>query len=285
VEDSGLKLVCKGCGASLEYSAGARALKCVYCSAVTEIPAEEDEALADTPEIVVPMAVTKAQLEDAVYQHLAAGKYTPDNLLEHATFSKVEQFYVPAYVFSGGFDAEWTASFGYDRTEHYTVYERDSQGHSRPVTKTKTVTDWRPVNGTDSGRFTVLTYAGSRLQQSSLPLTDNLVELCHGRSGATGLPPTMLANRSPDLQKSVELTGKLAASRSEPCQVLVSVPPSERTTVVSWLNNGMAQSAKAGQPTPEVRVVASKPGDIPFLRVQPQNQQQFADVQRSPGAV
>lgn len=180
-----VKLVCKGCGASLEYSAGARALKCVYCSAVTEIPAEEDEALADAPEIVVPMAVTKAQLEDAVYQHLAAGKYTPDNLLEHATFSKVEQFYVPAYVFSGRFDAEWTASFGYDRTEHYTAFERDSQGHSRPVTKTKTVTDWRPVNGTDSGKFTVLTYAGSRLQQSSLPLTVNLVELCHGRSGAT----------------------------------------------------------------------------------------------------
>lgn len=99
-----------------------------------------------------------------------------------------------------------------------------------------------------------------------------------------GLPPTMLANRSPDLQKSVELTGKLAASRSEPCQVLVSVPPSDRTTVVSWLNNGMAQSGRAGQPTPDVRVVASKPGDIPFLRVQPQNQQQFADVQRSPGA-
>lgn len=100
-----------------------------------------------------------------------------------------------------------------------------------------------------------------------------------------GLPPTMLANRSPDLQKSVELTGKLAASRSEPCQVLVSVPPSDRTTVVSWLNNGMTQSGKPGQPTPEVRVVASKPGDIPFLRVQPQNQQQFADLQRSAGAV
>lgn len=185
MEDSQVKLVCKGCGASLEYSAGARALKCVYCSAVTEIPTEEDEALADAPEIVVPMAVTKAQLEDVVYQHLAAGKYTPDNLLEHATFSKVEQFYVPAYVFSGAFEAEWTASFGYDRTEHYTAFERDSQGNSRPVTKTKTVTDWRPVNGTDSGRFTVLTYAGSRLQRSSLPLTVNLVELCHGRSDAT----------------------------------------------------------------------------------------------------
>ena len=185
MENSEHKLICKGCGASLEYSAGARALKCVYCSAVTEIPAAEEEALADAPALVVPMAVTRAQLEDAVYQHLASGKYTPDNLLEHATFTKVEQFYAPAYVFSGRFEAEWTASFGYDRTEHYTVFERDAQGNSRPVTKTKTVTDWRPVNGTDSGRFAVLTYAGSRLQQSALPLTSNLIELCQGRADAT----------------------------------------------------------------------------------------------------
>ena len=96
-----------------------------------------------------------------------------------------------------------------------------------------------------------------------------------------GLPPTMLAKRSPDLQKSVELTGKLAASRSEPCQVLVSVPPNDRSAVVGWLNNGMAQGGNAGQPAPDVRVVASKPGDVPFLRVQPQNQQQFADAPRS----
>lgn len=96
-----------------------------------------------------------------------------------------------------------------------------------------------------------------------------------------GLPPSMLAKRSPDLQKSVELTGKLAASRSEPCQILVSVPPSDRPAVVGWLNSGMAQGGKAGQPAPDVRVVSTKPGDFPFPRVQPQNQQQFANASRS----
>jgi LSD1 subclass zinc finger protein len=174
-----LKLICRGCGASLEYSAGMQALKCQYCSTVTEIPNESAEQLAETPDLVVPLSVERNDLIDSVYQHIASGKYTPDNLLEHATFSKVDRFYVPAYVYMGSFEAEWTASFGYDRTEHYTVHERNSQGHSVAVTKTKTVTDWRPVNGSDSGKFLAVGYAGNLLAQSPLA-PYGLVESSHG---------------------------------------------------------------------------------------------------------
>lgn len=178
MEGGELKLLCSGCGANLEYSAGARALKCVYCAAVTEIPRADDEEVDVAPDHVVTLTVSRNQLEDAVFQHLAEGKYTPDNLLEHATFTKIEQFFVPAYAFAGSYEAQWTASFGYDRTEHYTDYVRDSKGNSRPVARTKTVTDWRPVNGTDTGDFSVLTYGGARLNDSALNLTTRLVERC-----------------------------------------------------------------------------------------------------------
>lgn len=178
MEATELKLLCSGCGANLEYSAGARALKCVYCAAVTEIPRDDEEEIDEAPNHVVTLAVSRSQLEDAVFQHLAEGKYTPDNLLEHATFTKVEQFFVPAYAFTGTYEAQWTASFGYDRTEHYTDYVRDSNGNTRPVAKTRTVTDWRPVNGTDTGDFSVLTYGGSQLTESSLNLPTRLVERC-----------------------------------------------------------------------------------------------------------
>lgn len=178
MEATELKLLCSGCGANLEYSAGARALKCVYCGAVTEIARADDEEVDEAPDHVVTLVVSRSQLEDAVFQHLAEGKYTPDNLLEHATFTKVEQFFVPAFAFTGTYEAQWTASFGYDRTEHYTDYVRDSNGNTRPVTKTRTVTDWRPVNGTDTGDFSVLTYGGSQLNNSSLNLPVQLVERC-----------------------------------------------------------------------------------------------------------
>ena len=177
MENETLKLICRGCGSSLEYSAGSKALKCMYCDAVTEIEQEEsDDGRPATAELVVPLGVTRQALEDLVYAHLAHGDLTPDNLLEHAVFSKVEQFYVPAYFYTGSYEADWTASFGYDRQEHFTVYEKDSQGNTRPVSKTKRVTDWRPVNGADRGTFAVLAYAGQRLSATGLKLTETLVE-------------------------------------------------------------------------------------------------------------
>lgn len=181
--DQKLKLVCRGCGASLEYSAGAQALKCHYCSTVTEIASQLEDEMAESPEMVVPLSIERTRLVDAVYQHIATGKYTPDNLLEHAVFSKVESFYVPAYVYRGEFQAEWTASFGYDRTENYTVHERDSQGNSRPVSKSRTVTDWRPVNGKDSGIFVAIGYAGKQL----LDFEARPVKLMESRSILSGL--------------------------------------------------------------------------------------------------
>lgn len=180
-----LKLQCRGCGASSEYSAADQALKCQYCGTVTEIPKTE-EALPDAAQAVVPLTVELSGLTDAVYEHLASGALTPDHLLEHATFSKKERFYVPTWTFHGTFEAHWTASFGYDRKEHYTAYEtRTENGHSRqvPVTKTKTVTDWRPDSGTASGEFSVMAYAGKLLPAGS-PDVVGLVE-GSGRGGLT----------------------------------------------------------------------------------------------------
>jgi tetratricopeptide (TPR) repeat protein len=177
VVDAPLKFACSGCGASLAYSATDRALKCEYCGTVTEIPSQEEGAPAQADEIV-PLGVDITALTDVVYQHLASGDLTPDHLLEHASFVVKEQMYVPVYQFYGSYEAQWTASFGYDRQEHYTDYEtRTENGRTRrvAVSKTKTVTDWRPVNGNDSGRFNVLAYGGSLLKASPLNV-ETLVE-------------------------------------------------------------------------------------------------------------
>lgn len=142
------------------------ALKCQYCATLTEIEREDEAELPDAPELIIPLAVDEAELTERVFEHLASGDLTPDHLLEHATFTQKDRFYAPAFIFHGSYEAQWTASFGYDRIEHYTVYEsRTENGNTRqvPVTKTRTVTDWRPVNGSDSGRFAVRAYAGSRL--------------------------------------------------------------------------------------------------------------------------
>jgi hypothetical protein len=178
------KLTCEGCGSNIEYSAGDKALKCAHCGKVIEIAHVEAVAIAG-PSLIVPLSVELSALTDAVYEHLASGDLTPDHLLEHATFTKTERFYVPAYDFDGEYSAVWTASFGYDRQEHYTAYETRTENgrtHRVPVTRTKTVTDWRAANGNDSGTFSVRSYAGRRLIDAGSNLTslvENMPEVEH----------------------------------------------------------------------------------------------------------
>ncbi len=167
--EDNMKMKCRGCGSSLEYSAKDQSSKCPYCGTVTVIPVAEDE-LPDNPSAILPLTVELTELTDAVYEHLASGDMTPDQLLEHATFTKKERFYTPAYGFRGDFEAKWTASFGYNRREEYTAYEtrtENGQSYRVPVTKTRTVTDWRPVSGTDTGAFAVLAYAGKQLLETT----------------------------------------------------------------------------------------------------------------------
>lgn len=173
--DPPLKITCRGCGAQQEYSATDQALRCSYCASVTEIarPAPAPAAPAASDEAIVPLSVSEQALLDAVYQHLASGALTPDDLLACATFTRKDRFYAPTFEFKGSYEAKWTASFGYDRVEHYTVYEsRTENGRTKqvPVTKTRTVTDWRPASGSDAGRFQVRTYAGERLGAAESPL-------------------------------------------------------------------------------------------------------------------
>jgi hypothetical protein len=79
------------------------------------------------------------------------------------------------YWIWGDYKAKWSASFGYNREVHYTVWEevryQDHNGTYRskkePVSKTKTVTDWTPANGTDDGDFVEHCYGGSLFEKNT----------------------------------------------------------------------------------------------------------------------
>ena len=122
-------------------------------------------SLPEDPEYVVPLKINEKLLRRALHNFMAGGHLTPDDLLDVAVITELELLYLPTYIFDGSYDATWTASFGYDRTEHYTEHEKKYDHDfkmeiTRPVTKTKVVTDWRPATGTDSGTFYLSAYAG-----------------------------------------------------------------------------------------------------------------------------
>lgn len=170
------KQSCSKCGAELSYNPGQQVLKCNFCGAETEIPRQE-KVLPTTDEstYVVPLSVDKASLERVTQSYMVRGNFTPDDLLQKAVITKQKLHYVPTYLYNGSYEAKWTASFGYDRQEHYTEYVSRTQNgvtHQVPVTRSKTVTDWNPASGDDSGSFTVQVYAGKNLD----PRAANLFE-------------------------------------------------------------------------------------------------------------
>jgi LSD1 subclass zinc finger protein len=188
-----LNLRCNGCGGEIEYEAGSQSLKCPYCGAINEIAKPEDK-VPDNVEKIIPLTVKKEDLENRVYEYMASGDYTPDDMIDEAKIISRQFLYVPTYKFQVEFEATWTASFGYDRTEHYTEYVTVTRnGHSvkEPRTKTKTVTDWRPANGTDAGRFSVAAYAGKKLNESGLHPAD-IVKFTATKGEMTDFNPSFL---------------------------------------------------------------------------------------------
>ena len=175
--------MCGNCGAELGYEPNKRALQCPYCGSQTELVRDEPEPSHES-DLIVPLTVGKDALHHAVEAYMASGDYTPDDLIDKALITKLEMSYRPAYLFSGDYEANWTASFGYDRIEHYNVIEEryDSElkrNVRREVTKTKTVTDWRPHSGVASGQYAFIGYAGQTINDSSVL---SLIEGCSTRS-------------------------------------------------------------------------------------------------------
>lgn len=121
---------------------------------------------------IIPLGISHDDLEKRVYRYMASGNYTPDDMLEAATITRKESFYVPAYVFQVEYSATWSASFGFDRIESYTDYRivvgpRGGRRREK-YTAHRTVTDWSEYSGIDKGDLTVSTYAGNRLSNLAI---------------------------------------------------------------------------------------------------------------------
>lgn len=188
-------IICKNCGSTLEFSAAKQGLKCPYCGTVTEVPGSPAHEISETStSLIVPMAMEEKEVRDAVLNHMASGNYTPDDLLDAANIKKLERYYAPAYLFEGEFDADWNASFGYDREEPYTDYKEVTEGSVTrriPITAYRTVTDWHPVNGSASGAYSLLAFAGqdesSKLKQFEVDHTGPQVFVPYADGYTSGL--------------------------------------------------------------------------------------------------
>lgn len=171
---------CKSCGAKSSYSPTTRSLKCDYCGTTEEIapPPPKSNLESVQAQMIAPVSVTEEEVVSSLHHYMVSGKYTPDDILERHTVLSIDRLYRPAFVFKGQFQANWTASFGYEREETYNVREKNDKGYMVWVTKTRKVTDWQPASGISRGEFCFVGYAGShQTSETGLDLA-SLIEGC-----------------------------------------------------------------------------------------------------------
>ena len=76
-------LICRSCGAKIEYAAEEKSLKCLYCGTVNEIQCPED-ALPDAVDAIIPMGMSVEALERSAQAYMAQGDFTPYDQLTEA---------------------------------------------------------------------------------------------------------------------------------------------------------------------------------------------------------
>lgn len=88
---------------------------------------------------------------------LLSNVYSPAQLLDEADFKPIETIYSQYVQVEADLYANFSATIGYDREEQYTDYETvvsNGRSYQKPVTKTRTVTDWQPFSGSTTEHST-----------------------------------------------------------------------------------------------------------------------------------
>lgn len=158
------KIGCNNCGGELFFSPGTQMSTCNFCGSEFNIQ-EATDTEVKMVEKILPFNTSAADFEIAALRWLSEGDLTPDDILEGSLFNNQVGVYLPMWVFDGRFDGSWSASSGYDRIEEYLGRSLDGKS---TVTKTRTVTDWRPSNGNCKGDFQFLATASS---ENSIPVS------------------------------------------------------------------------------------------------------------------
>lgn len=142
------EIKCSSCGGEIQFDPETQVTICNFCGNSFSI--EQAKTVdAIVPEGIFPFKVTKEQFDASVLEWLSTGDYTPDDVLSGAVLKKVTGIYLPFYLYTGEYEADWSASSGYDRKEEY----RKKGSDGKYYTETRTVTDWRPSSGHVSGKF------------------------------------------------------------------------------------------------------------------------------------
>lgn len=140
-----MNLSCQSCGAQLVVADTLRTATCPYCAAssVVERPPSPDRP---PPTFALGFVQTPQKARELARENLLRRSFWAPSSVRNASVEELKGIYVPAWLYSGLAESDFSAMIGenYTETETYTETE-----NGKTVTKTRQVTrtEWRPLQG------------------------------------------------------------------------------------------------------------------------------------------
>lgn len=104
---------CRSCGATMNYDASTRALKCPFCGSIDLVQDSSSQGIL-APELVIPFAFDRAEAERRLRLWLGSSFWHPSDLRNAAALTELRPVFVPFWIFDVDVDCHWTADT--DRT-------------------------------------------------------------------------------------------------------------------------------------------------------------------------
>lgn len=115
---------------------------------------------------LLPHLLTEQSAKKALFNYLAQGDFTDEDLVGEAQVLRCRKYYIPLHRFQGRYIAQYSALVGVDRMETYFETRRVQYGdwgadfYDEQVAKEREVTHWYPVTGNRAGEFDLYVYGG-----------------------------------------------------------------------------------------------------------------------------
>lgn len=155
------KAHCPNCGGFLSFEPGTEIVRCSSCDSMFEIVNPENTEDIDSdfePDYIIPFSVTENELKYKFLEVVSQTDHIPTDVFDKVNFDYIKGYYQPYYKFEAVYEADYTATIGFDRKEQYedyeTVYE-NGRSYKKRVIKERTVTDWHPTSGHTNGKMTL----------------------------------------------------------------------------------------------------------------------------------
>lgn len=181
---------CPNCGGELHFEIGTDSVSCTSCGSIFKIAVSEIDDTGSNigfePEYIIPFSVTEDQLKNEFIEVLASTDYVPTDVFDKVGFDYIKGYYQPYYRMVVAYEADYTASVGFDRKEQYEDYEtvhENGRSYKKRVIKERTVTDWHPISGHTSGR-SVLWASGIKNSNDNIAYSPELKDTTQAKNQA-----------------------------------------------------------------------------------------------------